>query len=98
MLYIDFRERKVEGEKDKNINDERESSIGCFLHAPHWGSSRQPGMCSDQESNCDTQPLSQACRAENKCVYLKMHKTNTVMGITMIFSNTHYIFMCKIML
>ncbi|XP_014388764.1 PREDICTED: tafazzin isoform X4 [Myotis brandtii] len=35
------RERK--GESDRNINDERESLIGCFLHTPHWGLRPQPG-------------------------------------------------------
>ncbi|KAK1336341.1 hypothetical protein QTO34_004147 [Cnephaeus nilssonii] len=36
--------RKGEGERDRNINDERESLIGCLLHAPYWGSSLQPRL------------------------------------------------------
>ncbi|ELK36593.1 Importin subunit alpha-2 [Myotis davidii] len=46
-------ERKEEGERDRNINDERESLIGCLLHVPHWGSSLQPGHVPDQEWNHD---------------------------------------------
>ncbi|EPQ13923.1 Cytokine receptor common subunit gamma [Myotis brandtii] len=30
-------------ERERNINDGRESLIGCLLHAPHWGPSPQPG-------------------------------------------------------
>jgi hypothetical protein len=36
-------ERKGEGEIDENINDERESLIGCLLHTPYWELSPQPG-------------------------------------------------------
>ncbi|KAK1343982.1 hypothetical protein QTO34_014540 [Cnephaeus nilssonii] len=37
--WIAAQQRKGEGRK---INDERESWIGCLLHAPYWGSSPQP--------------------------------------------------------
>ncbi|ELK26446.1 Matrix metalloproteinase-17 [Myotis davidii] len=37
------RERERERERERNIHGERESWIGCLLHAPHWGSSPQPG-------------------------------------------------------
>ncbi|ELK27180.1 Methyltransferase-like protein 20 [Myotis davidii] len=42
--------RKGEGERDRNINDEKESLIGCLLHAP-GDQARNPGMCPWQESN-----------------------------------------------
>ncbi|ELK27953.1 F-box only protein 42 [Myotis davidii] len=35
-------QRGRERERDSNINDERDSLIDCFLHAPYWGSSPQP--------------------------------------------------------
>nr|KAF6285908.1 hypothetical protein mMyoMyo1_009469 [Myotis myotis] len=37
-----YSERKGEGERDRNISDERESLIGCFLHTPYWRMSPQP--------------------------------------------------------
>ncbi|ELK33471.1 hypothetical protein MDA_GLEAN10012048 [Myotis davidii] len=46
-------ERKGEGEKERNINDERESWIGDLLHAPHCGPRPQLGMCPDQELSHD---------------------------------------------
>ncbi|ELK27195.1 Ankyrin repeat and FYVE domain-containing protein 1 [Myotis davidii] len=42
QLLFRLLERKEEGERDRNINDERESLIGCLLHTPHWGLSPQP--------------------------------------------------------
>jgi hypothetical protein len=39
IFFIDFRE----GERGRDMDDERESFIGCLLHAPDWGWSRQPG-------------------------------------------------------
>ena len=36
--YIFFiSERKGEGERVRNINDERESLTDCLVHAPYWG-------------------------------------------------------------
>nr|KAF6378449.1 inositol polyphosphate-5-phosphatase B [Myotis myotis] len=35
-------ERKGEGERDRNINDEKESLIGYLLHPVYWGPSPQP--------------------------------------------------------
>ncbi|ELK27426.1 Phosphatidylinositol 3-kinase regulatory subunit beta [Myotis davidii] len=34
--------RGREKKRERNINDERESLIGCLLHTPYWGSSPQP--------------------------------------------------------
>ncbi|KAK1343623.1 hypothetical protein QTO34_016403 [Cnephaeus nilssonii] len=48
-IFIDVREEGT-GERDRNINDERESLIGCLLHA-HWDQACNPGMCPDRESN-----------------------------------------------
>ncbi|ELK27164.1 Sucrase-isomaltase, intestinal [Myotis davidii] len=31
--------------RDRNINDERESMIGCPLHNPHWDGASNPDMC-----------------------------------------------------
>nr|KAF6291060.1 hypothetical protein mMyoMyo1_009425 [Myotis myotis] len=42
-IFLLISERKGEGEGERNIHDERESWIGCLLHAPHWGPSPQPG-------------------------------------------------------
>jgi hypothetical protein len=40
-IFIDFRE---EGRgRESNISDEKESLIGCLLHAPYWRRSPQPG-------------------------------------------------------
>jgi len=40
---VKFRERK--GGRNRNINDERESSIGCLLHTPCTGDqARKQGM------------------------------------------------------
>nr|KAF6303972.1 hypothetical protein mMyoMyo1_008955 [Myotis myotis] len=41
-IFINFREEGGGRERDGNVN-ERESLIGCLLHAPHWGWSPQPG-------------------------------------------------------
>lgn len=32
-----FQREKREGKEDRNINDEKESSILCLLHNPYWG-------------------------------------------------------------
>lgn len=45
-----FLERK-EGRRGEKHLYEREISIGCLLHAAYLGSSCNPGMCPDQESN-----------------------------------------------
>ncbi|KAK1342146.1 hypothetical protein QTO34_016903 [Cnephaeus nilssonii] len=39
-----YREKKGEGENDRNINDEKESLIDSCLDAPYWGLSLQPGQ------------------------------------------------------
>ncbi|ELK31408.1 60S ribosomal protein L6 [Myotis davidii] len=39
-----FIERKVEGERDRNINDERKSLIGCLLHTPTGNQVRDPSV------------------------------------------------------
>jgi hypothetical protein len=36
-FYYYFREKKGERERDRNINDERESLISCLLHTLYWG-------------------------------------------------------------
>ena len=43
VYFIDVREEGRERERERNIHEERESRIGCLLHAPHWGLSPQPG-------------------------------------------------------
>lgn len=44
-IFIDFRGRKGEGERGRNVSDERELLIG-FLHISCWGSSLRPGHVS----------------------------------------------------
>nr|KAF6290909.1 hypothetical protein mMyoMyo1_009303 [Myotis myotis] len=53
-IFLLTSERKGEGESDRNINDERESLIGCLPHTPEWGPSLQCwAMCPDRELNPD---------------------------------------------
>nr|KAF6349135.1 hypothetical protein mMyoMyo1_011691 [Myotis myotis] len=41
-IFLLIPERKGEGERDRNINGERDSLIDYLLHAPYWGCSPQP--------------------------------------------------------
>ncbi|ELK27698.1 Calcitonin related peptide type 1 receptor [Myotis davidii] len=52
--------------RDGNFSDERESWIGCLLHAPHWDQARNPGLCPDQELNLTSWSLS--------CQRITLHK------------------------
>ncbi|KAK1328687.1 hypothetical protein QTO34_012262 [Cnephaeus nilssonii] len=47
LVVVNFERKGGGGERYRNINDERESLIGCLLHAPYWDRARNPGMCSE---------------------------------------------------
>jgi hypothetical protein len=42
-IFLLISERKKEGERDRNINNEGESLIGHLLHAPYWEMSLKHG-------------------------------------------------------